>query len=258
MSGTIVFLHAHPDDEAIFTGGTIARLTATGWRVVLIFATGGERGEAVADNGGGPGEPRLGELRRTETLRAAELLGVVAVDFLGYIDSGMPGETSNEDPDCLWQADVAEVGSKVAGVLVREAATALVIYDEFGVYGHPDHIAVHRAGLVAVTEAGTPTVYESTVDREYLHFVETHLVEEAILATDLGLVRSHLGVPTVLITTIVDVRDQLEVKRAAMAAHGSQIPETTSALQLGMDHFAEVYGYEWYVRSGPKGPLDSL
>jgi hypothetical protein len=101
-------------------------------------------------------------------------------------------------------------------------------------------------------------VYEATVDREYLHFVETHLVEEAILAGDLGLVRSRIGMPTVAIDVAVDVRSVLGVKRAAMAAHSSQIPETTSALQLPEHHFADVYGWEWYVRSGPPGPLDRL
>jgi LmbE family N-acetylglucosaminyl deacetylase len=102
------------------------------------------------------------------------------------------------------------------------------------------------------------TVYDATVDREYLHFVETHLVEEAILGGDLGLVRSRIGVPSVMVDVAVDVRQTLAVKRAAMAAHASQIPETTSALQLPEHHFADVYGWEWYVRSGPPGPIDGL
>ena len=102
------------------------------------------------------------------------------------------------------------------------------------------------------------TVYEATVDREYLHFVETHLVEEAILAGDLGLVRSHIGLPSVEVNATVDVTAVLNRKRAAMAAHGSQIPETTSAFQLGLEQFAAVYGWEWFVRRGPAGPIDEL
>lgn len=117
---------------------------------------------------------------------------------------------------------------------------------------------MHRAGIVAAADAGISTIYEATVDREYLHFVETHLVEESILATHLGLARSHLGVPSVLVTTLIDVRCVLDVKRAAMAAHASQIPETTSALQLGLDHFADVYGFEWYIRRGPRGTIDDI
>src|SRR5947207_2036798 len=123
---------------------------------------------------------------------------------------------------------------------------------------HPDHVQVHRPSTLAATATGIDTVYQATVDREYLHFVETHLVEQAILAGDLGMVRSHLGVPTVMITTAVDVSAQLDRKRAAMAAHASQIPETTSAFQLGLEQFAAVYGWEWFVRHGPPGPIDDL
>src|SRR5207302_817928 len=118
----------------------------------------------------------------------------------------------------------------------------------------PDHLQVHRAAAMAASRAGTPTVYEATVDREYLHFVETHLVEQAILAGDLGMVRSHICVPSVMITNAVDVSSELDRKRAAMAAHASQIPETTSAFQLGLEQFAAVYGWEWFVRQGPPGP----
>lgn len=252
---TTVFFHAHPDDEAIFTGGTIALLAAAGQRVVVLVATGGELGELP--RGFGEGDELAG-VRRAETERAAGLLGADAVRFLGYRDSGMAGEAANDVPGSLWSTAPAEVARRTAAVLREERADALVVYDEAGVYGHPDHIAVHRAGIAAAELAGVPVVYEVTVDREYLHFVETHLVEEAVLATDLGLARSHLGLPTVAISTTVDVRAVLAAKRAAMAAHASQIPETTSALQLGLEHFADVYGYEWYVRRGPRGPLDGL
>jgi len=143
-------------------------------------------------------------------------------------------------------------------VLAEESPRALVIYDEFGIYGHPDHLQVHRAGTLAAARAAVPIVYEATVDREYLHFVETHLVEEAVLTGDLGLVRSHIGMPTVLVSTTVDVSPVLDRKRVAMAAHASQIQETTSALQLGLEQFAAVYGWEWYVRHGPPGPIEHL
>ena len=101
-----------------------------------------------------------------------------------------------------------------------------------------------------------PTVYGATVDREYLHFVETHVVAEAGLVDDLGLVRSRIGVPTVEVAVAVDVRAALAAKRAAIAAHASQIPESSSVLQLPDHHFADVYGWEWFVRWGARGPLD--
>jgi len=252
---TVVFVHAHPDDEAIFTAGTMCLLDAAGHRVVLVVATGGELGVPHAD---AAGPSHLAAVRRGETDTAAALLGVARTYFLGYHDSGMAGDPANDAPGSLWSTDVAVVAEALAAVLRDENAAALVTYDEAGIYGHPDHLQVHRASAIAAELAGTPTVYEATVDREYLHFVETHLVEEAILAGDLGMVRSHIGLPSVMITTAVDVSSELDRKRAAMAAHASQIPETTSAFQLGFEQFTAVYGWEWFVRHGPLGPIDEL
>jgi LmbE family N-acetylglucosaminyl deacetylase len=255
VSNTVVFFHAHPDDEAIFTGGTMARLSDAGHRVVVVMATSGELGVAAH----GTDQPDdLASLRRHETQCAAALLGVSKVHFLRYGDSGVSGDPANDVPNSLWSQDPAVVAGVLAAILVEEGATTLVIYDEFGIYGHPDHLQVYRAGTLGAGLAGTATVYQATVDREYLHFVETHLVEEAILAGDLGLARSRIGVPSVMVTTAVPVAGVLERKRAAMAAHASQIPETTSALQIGTEQFAAVYGWEWYVRVGPPGPLDAL
>ena len=252
---TVVFVHAHPDDEAIFTAGTMCLLHAAGHRVVLVVATGGELGIPHED---AAGPDHLAAVRRVETDAAARLLGVARTEFLGYHDSGMAGDAANDAPGSLWSTDAAEVASRLAAILDDEQAAALVTYDETGIYGHPDHLQVHRAAAMAASRAGTPTVYEATVDREYLHFVETHLVEQAILAGDLGMVRSHIGVPSVMITNAVDVSSELDRKRAAMAAHASQIPETTSAFQLGLEQFAAVYGWEWFVRQGPPGPIDEL
>ena len=263
---TVVFVHAHPDDEAIFTGGTMRRLASAGHRVVLVVATGGELGlapersglDARADPSGGGGLGALATLRSAETDAAATLLGVERVAWLGYHDSGMAGDPANDAPGSFWSAAIDDAADRLTAILRAESPAAVVVYDAFGIYGHPDHIQVHRVGHLAAEAAGVATVYDATIDREYLHFVETHLVEEAILAGDLGLVRSHIGVSSVEIGTAVDVRAVLEVKRAAMALHASQIPESTSALQLPDHHFAEVYGWEWFVRDGPAGPIDGL
>lgn len=253
---TIVFVHAHPDDEAIFTGGTMALLAAAGHRVVLVVATGGELGLAPDDVHLAAGA--LAGRRNEETAAAAALLGIDRVAWLGYRDSGMAGDPANESPGSFWSAGLDDAAERLAAVLLEERATAVVAYDDFGIYGHPDHVQVHRVTHAAAARAGTATVYESTVDREHLHFVETHLVEEAILAGDLGLVRSHIGAPSVLIDVTVDVRPVLATKRAAMAAHASQIPESTSALQLPDHHFADVYGWEWFIRHGPAAGIDAL
>jgi LmbE family N-acetylglucosaminyl deacetylase len=260
----VVFFHAHPDDEAIFTGGTMALLAAAGWRVVLVVATAGEQGEASASVG--PEVP-LGVRRMGETARAAECLGAQRVEFLGYHDSGLDGGGPGgaRPAGAFADAPVEDAAARLAAILAEERAAALVGYDARGIYGHVDHVQVHRVAVAAAAAAGVATVYESTVDREYLHFVETHLVVEATIATQperatlgLGLAAAPLGLSTVEVDCTVDVRPVLPVKRRAMAAHASQIPETSSAMRLPDADFAAVYGYEWYARRGPLGPIDDL
>ena len=249
----VVFFHAHPDDEAIFTGATMLLLARAGWPTVLVLATSGEQGEIP------PGvhpELPLGDVRRAETMRAADILGISDVEFLGFRDSGLG---SGPIEGALAAADPADVADRLAAVLRRVEAAALVVYDAFGIYGHPDHVVVHNAGLAAAERAGVPVVYQATVDREYLHFVETHLVHSARAATgELGLAGGHLGLSTVEVTTTVDGRRVLPEKRRAMAAHASQIPETASVLQLPDEVFSAVYGYEWFLRTGPPGPIEAL
>jgi LmbE family N-acetylglucosaminyl deacetylase len=255
----MVFLHAHPDDEAIFTGGTMCRLAAAGHRVVLVLATGGEQGVGYAPL---PAGRALANLRAAETMAAARLLGIARVVFLGYADSGMPGDAANGAPGAFACADVDEAAQRLAAVCAEEDAVALGSYDPGGIYRHPDHLQVHRVGARAASIAEVATTYEATVDYEYLHFVDVHLVEGASRSLaersehsgELSRIPSRVGLTTAEITTVVDVRSCLEVKRAAMAAHASQIRET----DLGMpaEQFAAVYGYEWFVRRGPRGLLE--
>lgn len=253
MTAPVVFFHAHPDDEAIFTGGTIARLAADGVRTVVVFATGGELG--LASDAG-----ELGAVRRQEAVAACEALGAARVEFLGYLDSGLSGDDAAAPAGSFAAAPIDEAADRLAAIAREEAAEALVFYDEGGIYGHVDHLAAHRVGRRAAELAAVATMYESTVDREYLHFVETHLVDEAL--GSLYEVSPHaaqpVGVPTALLSTTVDVRSVLDAKRAAMAAHASQLPADAPLFGLDADTFAGVYGYEWYVRTGPPGPIDRL
>lgn len=249
---TVVFFHAHPDDEAIFTGGSMYLLSRSGARVVLVVATSGERGEVRAELADGES---VAERRASETDAAAEILGISRVVHLDYRDSGMVGDPANDAPGSFAVADMEEATGKVAAVLREEEATSLVAYDAGGIYGHPDHVQVHRVGIAAARSAGVETVYQATVDREYLHFVETHLVDEASAA---ALPMPTVGVPTVFVTTTVDVREVLDVKRRAIAVHASQIPETSTAMSMAPDAFSGVYGFEWYVREGASGPLEAL
>ncbi|MDH4148682.1 MAG: PIG-L family deacetylase, partial [Acidimicrobiia bacterium] len=163
---TLVCFHAHPDDEAISTGGLMAMAADAGHRVVLVTATRGEHGEPKPGVLA-PGEP-LWVRRVAETQRSGELLGVARVHFLGYVDSGMMGEVTNAAPDSFWQADVDEAAARLAELLRSERAEVLTCYDELGTYGHPDHIQVHRVAVRAAEMASmrADQVFQATINRD--------------------------------------------------------------------------------------------
>ena len=253
---TVVFFHAHPDDEAIATGGSIARAAAEGHRACVVTATGGEYGEAPE---GVDGPDALRDLRAEETHAACRILGVSWGAFLGYTDSGMHGAATNTAPGSFWSADVEEAASKLAAILREQEADALTVYDDHGGYGHPDHIQVHRVGRRAAELAGTAAVFQATHDREYFQSLVPRFAQAGVGSGDNEeFDLSKFGTPAAQITTRVDVRPYLEKKRAAMAAHGSQIAETSFFLALPDDLFELAWGEEHYVREGaPAGLRES-
>jgi LmbE family N-acetylglucosaminyl deacetylase len=253
---TLVSFHAHPDDESIQTGGTLAKASAAGHRVVLVFATRGEHGE-VAD-GFLDDEEHLAQRREQETLRSAEVLGVHRVEFLGYHDSGMMGTPENELPDAFWQADVDEAAGRLARILAEEGAHVLTVYDSDGGYGHPDHIQVHRVGVRAAERAGTPRVYEATMNRDAIRqMMEEAVASGAIPREEVPDVsqESTFGRPESALTAAVDVRAHLAQKRASMAAHASQIDEQSFFLAMPAEAFEAAFGTEWYIRHGEPGGI---
>jgi LmbE family N-acetylglucosaminyl deacetylase len=252
---TLVTFHAHPDDEAIACGGTMALSAAAGHRVVLVTATAGECGE-VADGILEPGE-RLGERRQRELAEAAAILGVARVEVLGYRDSGMIGMPENEDPSCFWQTPVDEAAARLARILAEERPDAFTVYDEFGNYGHPDHIQVHRVGVRAAEMARVERVYEATINRDDFRRLMARAAELGLSDADLPDmedVGDRIGLPEALLTTAVDVSAHLDVKRRAMAAHASQIAESSFFLALPDAAFTAAFGTEWYrLRGAPPG-----
>jgi LmbE family N-acetylglucosaminyl deacetylase len=248
---TLVAFHAHPDDESIAMGGTLARAKAEGHRVVLVVATKGELGEydpAVLADG-----ETLTERRVQEQMDSARVLGLDEVVFLGYHDSGMAGTETNDAPECFAQADLEEAAERLAKVLVAYEADVLTIYDDHGGYGHPDHMQVHRVGVRAAELAGTRRVYESTMNRDYIQGLMANAAEvmpDAMDAPDApeAAQMDDFGSPEAIITTTVDVRDYTEAKRAAMAAHSSQIPADSFFLKMPPDVFQVAFGYEWFIR----------
>ncbi len=245
--GTLVAFHAHPDDESIIMGGTIARAAAEGHRVVLVFATRGDIGEV--DDGVLDPHETLAERREGETRGAAQILGVSRVEFLGYRDSGMADTETIHDAGSFWSADVDEAAARLALILDEERPAAFTTYDERGNYGHPDHIQVHRVGLRAAELAPPGRVYAATIDRDHVVTLRAAALEAAPDAVDLpDPDEIELGVASERITTTVDVSGYLERKRAAMAAHASQITPDSFFLALPDDAFRVAFGTEWFIR----------
>jgi LmbE family N-acetylglucosaminyl deacetylase len=258
---TIVSFHAHPDDEAIATGGTIAKAAAEGHRAVLVVATRGERGE-VSDGFLDPGET-LAARRQAETLAAAEVLGVKRVEFLGYVDSGMADTESNADPQSFCNAPVDQAAARLAKILDEESADVLTSYDANGGYGHPDHIQVHHVGLLAAKIAGVQRVFEATMNRDHFQRLVRFAREQqwdyfGEIPDEDGF--DGIGMSEAELAAAIDVGDYLDIKRAAMAAHASQISDTSIFLALPEPAFSMTWGTEWYARPGatPAAMEDTL
>jgi LmbE family N-acetylglucosaminyl deacetylase len=255
---TLVAFHAHPDDECLLQSGSLAKAVHDGHRVVVLYATRGEVGEAP-DDLLEPGETLI-ERRMAEALRSAEALGVHRVAWLGYRDSGMMGTADNDDPSCFWRADVEEAAARVAAILREEVADVLTVYDENGNYGHPDHIQVHRVGIRAAEVAGTPHVLEATISREHVKSLIARAAaagQSVDDAPDLDDESVVFGVPDEAITTVVDVGDFLDRKRAAIAAHASQVQDTGLFLAMAPEAFRAAMGTEFFIRRGvPAGHRD--
>ncbi len=256
MPSTLVFFHAHPDDEALLTAGTMAKAAADGHRVVLVVATAGEVGEAAEVYRGGD----LGMTRLVELQRSAALLGVARLEVLGYGDSGSGGvdaETASgaAGPTPFAAVEVEEAAGRLAALLVEEDAQVLTTYDANGGYGHPDHLQVHAVGARAAVLAGTPRLLEATINRDLMSMgVE--------LARSLGYEIPETFAPASFdgwftpgdeITHAIDVSAHLAAKRASMEAHASQATSgdgstrTLAAfLALPDEYFAMAFGTEWY------------
>ena len=257
---TVVFLHAHPDDEALATGGTMARMADEGHRVVLVVATRGEEGEPV------PGVLAEGEdladRRTAEVHAAAGILGVHRVDFLGYRDSGMADDPANHHPDCFWQADVVLAAERLEDLLVDEEPDLLVVYDPFGGYGHPDHIQVHRVGRRWASDVGGVRVRWVTMNRDAIRVsidqAADDLAAGGVEWADAEMLEvrrqrtqtASFGMPDDEITHAVDVSTVIGRKREAIRAHASQVATDSFFLAMPDEAFAATFGTEWFVDPG--------
>ncbi|MGW0815366.1 N-acetyl-1-D-myo-inositol-2-amino-2-deoxy-alpha-D-glucopyranoside deacetylase [Streptomyces viridiviolaceus] len=256
----LLLVHAHPDDESINNGVTMARYAAEGAHVTLVTCTLGERGEVIPPGlahltGAALGEHRLGEL--TAAMRA---LGVEDFRLLGgpgrFTDSGMMGLSDNDEPDCLWQADVDRAAALLVEVIREVRPQVLVTYDPDGGYGHPDHIQAHRIAMRAAelaAEAGCP------IAKVYWNRVPRPVAERAFARLDDDLP----GLPFAKAATVEDVpgvvgeeRITAEIrgdgtayagaKAAAMRAHATQITLAEPYFALSNELAQPVFTTEYY------------
>jgi LmbE family N-acetylglucosaminyl deacetylase len=244
---TIVAFHAHPDDEVLLTGGTIAWLAAEGHRVIIVMAT---NGEIWPDQHRGR---RLAELRAS-----AAILGADKVVHLGYADSGHGPALFDDPPGCtrFARADVEEAAGKLAHLLTDELADLLLSYDSQGGYGHRDHVRVHQVGARAAQLAGVRVV-EATVPRELVaRFARLLLLLRLVTRHRLDEMRGY-GMPQAAITHRVDVRRYATQKRAALAAHRTDVSGRGRMARLfralvrsPLPAFRIACGTEWFAEPG--------
>lgn len=250
---TVVSFHAHPDDESLLTAGTLALASAAGHRVVVVTATRGEAGLTT------DADPRsLGRTRMAELRASAAALGVREVRWLGYRDSGLEphlaDSTATPGRPPFAAADVREAAERLAALLRTLDAEVLTVYDAAGGYGHPDHVQVHRVGMLAARLAGTPIVLQAT--RRGTAF-------RAGLAV-LRCLGHPLGHPAVRsarvfsdareITHRIDVRPVIAAKRRSLEAHATQrgggVRTVDALLRLPRPLFVLLLGHEYYVQAG--------
>jgi LmbE family N-acetylglucosaminyl deacetylase len=260
----LLCVHAHPDDEALFTAGVMARYAAEGVRSVLVTCTDGSLGfapDGTAPHAAGHDRQSVAAARRVELETSARLLGVDELVCLGYRDSGMEGWPENESPDAFINQPLEAIAERIGEVIDAERPDVVVTYDANGFYGHPDHIATHRATMAAVGRA-------TNVAKVYFPAIPASVLTAYLeLARSMGLVLPEWlddpdwGMPDELVRTEVDCSKFVEAKHAALAAHASQT-DNADLVSLPEDLFALVFGTERFVRAydatGTELPEDDL
>ena len=263
----LIAVHAHPDDECISTGGILARYSTEGARTVLVTCTDGAVGEisdpalATPDN--------LVEVRSRELDKAVRILGIGRLVKLGYRDSGMAGTADNENPASFLQSSFEEAVEHVVRVVREEQPQVIVTYDERGGYGHPDHIRAHQVAVAAFESAGDPKRYPSAGPAWTPSKLYYAVVPRSALSEFAGRLRAAgialpfeppedsgeevpFGVADELVTTSIDVSAYVKTKRAALAAHRTQMGPDQWFMRLPEELFAEAFGRETFQRvAGP-------
>lgn len=275
----LLLVHAHPDDESIATGATMARYVAEGAEVTLVTCTLGEEGEVIPPELArlaSDAEDTLGDYRTTELAKACLALGVNDQRYLGgagrYRDSGMMGAATNDHPRCFWRADVDSAAAELAEIVREVRPEVMVSYDANGGYGHPDHIQAHRVALRAFAMAADRTLAGATPWRtRKLYAVVT---PRSTLAESVRRLQENpepftappgpeslgISVPDELVTTRIDSTPHWAAKALAMRAHATQITVAGSRFALSNGLAQDISAVEYFLllrgpspRPGPDG-----
>ena len=265
-----LLVHAHPDDETINNGTTMAMYSALGAHVTLITCTRGEEGEVLV-----PGlshlasseNDTLGEHREKELADAMKILGVSDHRFLGdglikFRDSGMMGTEPNERPDVFWQADLESAADLLVEVIHEIKPHILITYDEIGGYGHPDHIQAHRVAMRAsekATDWKIEKIYWNTIPKS---LIAKGIEEMKKTGSDFFGAESVDDLPFAkddsLVTTLIDGSKYVDLKMKAMEAHETQISLDGPFFALSNNLGQQIWGQEFYtlVEGTKSGPFD--
>jgi len=269
----LLLVHAHPDDETINNGVTMAKYAAAGAQVTLVTCTRGEEGEVLVNelaNLASDKDDKLGEHREIELKDAMDELGIKDFRFLGapskkWRDSGMMGTPANDRDDVFWQADLDEASIELVKIILEIKPQVLITYDEFGGYGHPDHIKAHRVAMRAAELAANQgwqvsKIYWNTMPRSVIQMGIEKMKEVgsdffgAESADDLPFAK-----PDELVSTVVNAPEYVPAKLAAMKAHATQISVDGPFFALSNNLGLSVWGDEYYtlVKGEKAAPFDA-
>lgn len=267
---TLMVVHAHPDDEAIGTGGMLAKYSAEGARTVLVTCTLGEEGEIVVPEWDTPeNHARLAEIRIEELRAAVQELGVTDLEILPYRDSGMMGRPSNDHPECFWQADLDEATSRLVALVRRYKPQVLMSYNEEGGYGHPDHLNAHKITVAAFDAAGDPARYPTAGapwSSSKLYYISARrslwlqawkAMQARGLKTPLDEAEFDAGryVDDPRNTTTIDIRLYTRQKLTALQKHRTQIRVDWFWLAVPEDVRGEMFDNEYFIRIASRVPV---
>lgn len=242
QASALLFIHAHPDDEAVLTGSILAKATTHGMRTIVVYGTRGDAGETKLDLGG----ESLGVRRVREAEAACADLGVDRVEWLPYDDSGMDGTDTTTNLAAFSNADPVAVATELAALLAGEDIVAIIGYDDNGTYGHPDHKQVHHVAHAAAGPLSADWVLEATYNREHL----------ASLPDSDGTLDLNFAAAEADLTHFVEGNEWFATKWKALLNHSSQVPDDMDVENPDPSGFKARFGTEWFITTAYNGATE--